>query len=267
MEFELRAVRPIQPPAAYVGGKKILARRLAERIGQSPHGIYAEAFVGMGGVFLKRERVPKVEVLNDASRDVATLFRVLQRHHQAFLDMLRWQLASRADFDRLRAQDPETLTDLERSARFLVLQRLAFGGKVTGRTFGVATDQPARFDLRRLEPVLEALHDRLNGVWIECLDWREFIRRWDRPETLFYLDPPYWGSEDVYGRGLFAQTDFQALSDALKSLRGRFILSLNDTPEIRAIFAWAHIEEVTLTYFLPGRGGKAGAREVIITGG
>ena len=120
--------------------------------------------------------------------------------------------------------------------------------------------------MRKLGPVLEALHERLAGVWIECLPWAAFLARWDRPHTLFYLDPPYWGAERFYGREAFKREEFGALATALKGLRGRFILSLNDVPEVRELFAWATIEPVELTYFLPGKGGQAGARELIITG-
>ena len=261
----MESVRPISPVAGYIGGKKQLARTLVEKIGAIEHTVYAEAFVGMGGVFLRRPSRPKVEAINDASRDVATFFRVLQRHYQAFLDMLRWQLASRAEFERLNAQDPETLTDLERAARFLYLQRLSFGGKVASRSFGIDTNGPARFDITRLQPLLEGAHDRLAGVWIECLPWHEFIRRWDRPGTLFYLDPPYWGTEHFYGRGLFGREEFEQLSAALQRLQGRFILSLNDVPEVRELFAWASIETVELSYQAGGGGNTKRARELIIT--
>jgi DNA adenine methylase len=260
------SVRPISPVAGYVGGKKQLAGRLVERINAIEHTTYAEAFVGMGGVFLRRTGRPKAEVINDASREVATFFRVLQRHYQAFLDMLRWQLSSRAEFERLNAQDPETLTDLERAARFLYLQRLSFGGKVANRSFGAAMAQPARFDVTRLVPLLEAAHDRLAGVWIECLPWQEFIRRWDRPGTLFYLDPPYWGTEHFYGRGMFGRDEFEQLSRILRGLQGRFILSLNDVPEVREMFAWATIETVELSYQAGGAGHTKRARELIISG-
>ncbi len=84
-----------RPVAPYIGGKRNLARRLADRIEAIPHDLYAEPFVGMGGVFLARRRAAPIEVINDISTDVATLFRILQRHYQAFLDMLRWQLTSR----------------------------------------------------------------------------------------------------------------------------------------------------------------------------
>jgi DNA adenine methylase len=259
-----RKVEPVRPPAGYVGGKKQLARLLVAAIEETPHSLYAEPFVGMGGVFLRRRLAPKVEAINDASRDVVTLFRVLQRHYHAFMDMLKWQVASRAEFERLAAMDPDTLTDLERAARFIYLQRLAFGGKVAGRSFGIDTNTPARFDVSKLAGSLAEIHERLAGVWIECLPWEEFLRRWDRPGTLFYVDPPYWGSEHYYGRDLFKPADHERLAAALKGLHGRFILTLNDVPEIRALYRWARLEEASLTYTASGAGTPA--RELIIRG-
>jgi DNA adenine methylase len=259
------SVIPVNPVAGYVGGKKQLARTIISRIDAIEHELYAEPFVGMGGVFLRRSTRPKVEVINDVSQDVATFFRVLQRHYQAFLDMLKWQVTSRAEFARLAAQDPATLTDLERSARFLYLQRLSFGGKVASRSFGMATTAPARFDITRLVPMLEAVHERLAGVWIDCLGWEAFIERWDRPKTLFYLDPPYWGTEHYYGRDLFGRADFERLSAALQRLQGRFILSLNDVPEVRELFAWASIETVELSYQAGGADHTKRVREVVIS--
>ncbi len=263
----MESVNPVNPVAGYVGGKKQLARTIISRIGAIEHELYAEPFVGMGGVFLRRPSRPKVEAINDASQDVATFFRVLQRHYQAFLDMLKWQVTSRAEFARLAAQDPTTLTDLERSARFLYLQRLSFGGKVAGRSFGIDTAGPARFDITRLVPLLEAVHERLAGVWIDCLGWETFIQRWDRPKTLFYRDPPDWGTEPCYGRGLLEQSDFERLSTALQHLQGRIILSLNDVPEVRELFAWAAIETVELSYQAGGAGQTKRVREVVISGG
>jgi DNA adenine methylase len=216
-------------------GKRNLARRLVERINAVPHTLYAEPFVGMGGIFFRRDQRPKCEVINDWSDDVATFFRILQRHYVPFMDMLRWQITSRAGFDRLRRQDPSTLTDLERAARFLYLQRLAFGGRSRPATSGC---RPAAGSLRRCQgrPLLEAAHERLTGVVIEHLPWSDFITRYDRPGTLFYLDPPYYGSEGDYGAPLFDRSQFTAMADQLRTLKGRFILSLNDHPEVRRIF-------------------------------
>lgn len=117
----LVAARPALPVAPYLGGKRNLARVVIERLGMIPHATYAEPFVGMGGVFLRRPFRAPAEVINDISQDVTTLFRVLQRHYVAFLDMMRFQLTSRTEFERLCAENPDTLTDLERAARFLYL--------------------------------------------------------------------------------------------------------------------------------------------------
>lgn len=250
--------------APYLGGKRRLAGRVIDRLRATPHACYVEPFVGMGGVFLRRDWRARAEVINDISRDVATLFRVLQRHYEALMDMLRWQLTSRADFDRLRAASADTLTDLERAARFLFLQRAAFGGKVVGRNFGVSPGAPARFDVTKLGPMLEAVHDRLAGVVIECLPWPELLRRYDRPETLFYLDPPYWGCEEDYGEGVFSQADFEALAKALAGLRGGWLLSLNDVPGVRRVFGRFAIEAVETSYSIGGGAGRGKVGEVLI---
>ena len=163
--------------------------------------------------------------------------------------------------------NPETLTDLERAERFLYLQRIAFGGKVSGRNFGVARDRPGRFNLTTLEPMLEDLHSRLAGVVIECLDFGSFITRYDGPGTFFYLDPPYAGSEGTYGKALFAPTDFQRLADQLVTLQGRFLLSINDTPEIRATFSRFRVEEVTTSYTIGTTSDRSSnRRELLIFG-
>lgn len=264
-EAHLNAVVPALPPAPYFGGKRLLAKRLIERINATPHTLYAEPFVGMGGVFLRRDHRPKTEVINDLSKDVANLFRILQRHYPQFMDVLRFQLTTRADFYRLIETNAETLTDLERAARFLYLQRTAFGGKISGRNFGTTRTGPARFDLNKLEPMLADIHERLSSVVIECLPYGEFIQRYDRPGALFYLDPPYWGCEGDYGKGQFERADFERLAAILYSLKGTFILSINDTPEVRATFAAFRLEPVPVRYSVAGAHKGREFPELIIT--
>lgn len=265
-EYTLTPVEPTRPLAPYIGGKRQLAKRLVALINSIQHTTYAEVFVGMGGVFLRRDQRPKAEIINDWSEDVSTFFRVVQHHYVAFLDMLRFQITTRANFEKLLALEPSSLTDLQRSARFLYLQRLAFGGKVTGKTFGVVLDGPARFDVTKVGPMIEAVHDRLSGVVVERLPWSDFIRRYDRPGTLFYLDPPYYGSEGDYGRDLFDRGQFEAMAQQLRGIRGRFILSLNEHPEVRRIFAGFTFREERLSYSVGGNGNAKPVGEVIITG-
>lgn len=263
-------MRPVQPtgtPAAYIGGKRNLAKRITALIETIPHTTYAECFVGMGGIFLKRRLAPASEVINDFSGDVATLFRILQRHYTPFMEMLRYQVTSRREFDRLKASDPATLTDLERAARFLYMQRLAFGGKVSGQNFGVSPGMAGRFNVTKIAPLLEDIHERLAGVVVENLRWQAFIARYDRPGVLFYLDPPYYDGENDYGADMFSRAEFAEMADILSKLKGRFIMSINDRPEIRELFGAFTIQQVELTYSLAGGHHAKTARELIIVGG
>lgn len=261
----LSSVKPVLPVAPYLGGKRILAKRLVDRISAVPHRVYAEPFVGMGGVFFRRKTRPKKEVINDINMEVVLLFRWLQRHYQQVLDALRWQICSRAEFQRLVDADVTKLTELERVARFLYLQKTSFGGKIVGQSFGITRENPARFDLTKLVPMLEDVHERLCGVDIECLSYEKFIGIYDTAETLFYLDPPYFGGEKDYGSGVFSVDDYGRLKGLLETIKGRFILSINDRPEIRDIFAGFDFEEVGLNYRISGK--PTAAKELIISNG
>lgn len=259
----LNPVKPVLPIAPYLGGKRNLAKKIVPILDATPHTTYAEPFVGMGGIFLRRRMQPRAEVINDFGRDVSNLFRILQRHYPQFIEFLRFQLTTRAEFERLSDTNPETLTDLERAARFLYLQRTAFGGKVSGKNFGVAKDRPGRFNLTSLEPMLEDLHSRLAGVVIECLDFADFIRRYDGAGTLFYLDPPYWGCENDYGKDMFTRADFDRLAEQLRGIEGRFVMSINDVPEIREAFQGFHLSEVTTSYTV-GKNDRSNSRPELL---
>jgi DNA adenine methylase len=152
-------------------------------------------------------------------------------------------------------------TDLERAGRFLYLQRLAFGGKVAGRNFGVDTNGPSRFDVTKLGPLLDEIHERLASVVTDCLPWADFL---DSATTLFYLDPPYWGSETNYGAIVFMRADFIRMPARLSSIAGRFILSVNDVPQMRAVFARFGIERVSTRCTVAG-GKWSDVAEIIVT--
>ncbi len=260
-------VSPVRPPIPYIGGKRNLAKELIPLIQATPHDVYAEAFVGMGGVFFRRTVVPKSEVINDGSRDVATFFRVLQRHFPQFMDTLKFQITSRAEFERLNQVEPDTLTDLERSARFLYLQTLSYGGKVAGRTFGVDPSRSGRFNVTILAQRLADLHERMAGVVIECLDFEPFIRRYDTAGTLFFCDSPYVGTEDYYDAGLFQEESLWRLAATLKSIKGRFIATNLDHPKVRDAFQGCEIRTVGTTYTAGGQGRSKQVTEAVIIGG
>lgn len=256
-------VKPAAPVAPWLGGKRHLATRIIARIEALDHKTYIEPFTGMGGVFLRRRLKPRLEVANDLNGEIINLFRILQRHYPQLLEVMRFQISSRKEFERLRVCRPETLTDLERAARFLYLQRLGFGGKVDS-VFGVSATTGPRFSMARLEIILEEARERLDGVVLECLDWAEVIERYDSPASLFYLDPPYFGGESDYGKDMFSREQFERMAEVLGRIKGAFIMSINDAPEIRELFRDFEMEEVSLNYSIASSGGTE-ARELILS--
>ncbi len=244
----------------YIGGKSKLAQAI---IGHFPeHKCYVEVFAGAANVFFRKEP-SHTEVLNDINSDLITLYRVVKHHLEEFYRQLKWLLVSRDEFERFQQIPPETLTDIQRAARYYYLAKTSFGGRVAGQSFGYAPSSPPRFNLMRIEEDLSAAHLRLSRVYIENLSYGEILKRYDRPYSLFYLDPPYYNNEDDYGKGIFGKPDFPLLSETLAKIDGRFILSINDVPEIRHIFSGFDIIPVTTHYTL-GKGNKTKANELII---
>lgn len=254
----------VAPLAPYLGGKFRLSKRIIDKIEQIPHTIYAEPFVGMGGIFLRRKQIPKAEAVNDINGELVNLYRIVRRYPDTLYKETEFLFASRQEFERLLKTPPETLTDIERAARFLYLQSQAFGGKVTGQSFGVSIDRPARFDFVKLNDRVRAVGGRLASVTIEQQDFETFIKHYDSKGTLFYIDPPYWGNETDYGKGVFTRADFERLHNCLTGIKGRFILSLNDVQPIRDLFKNFTLESVPVTYSINNNGTKH-TQELIIS--
>lgn len=251
----------IRPPlSGWIGGKSQLARRIIETMPE--HKCYCEVFAGAAWVLFKKPE-SAVEIINDRSSDVVNLYRVIQHHLEEFVRQFKWQLVSREEWKRLNSVPPEALTDIQRAAQFYYLQRLSFGGKVAGRSYGTATTHPPRLNLLRIEEELSAAHLRLSRVWVDNLDFEACIKRHDRDHTFFYFDPPYFGVEGYYGKELFNRADFQRLATLLSSIKGKFLLSINDTPEIREMFAAFEMDVEDVTYSC-GKGSRPKVGELLI---
>ena len=249
----------------WFGGKHLLAKAINRHIETIPHTCYVEPFAGAAHVFFRREPV-RTEVLNDINRDLVTLYRVLKNHLDEFLRQFDWMLVSRDEFNRQLKMDPDTLTDIQRAARFYYLQKCRFGGMLDTKSFGTSTTGKPRLNMVAMREQLAEVQQRLAQVYVENLTWQNCLTRYDRPHTLFYIDPPYWGHEADYGKGIFGREDFADMAGILAGIQGNFILSLNDTPEVRATFAPFHMLEVQTNYTAGGKPGTSRkAQELLIS--
>lgn len=244
-----------------MGGKRRLAAQIIELFPE--HSCYVEPFAGAAAIFFTKAPV-KTEVLNDINGDLVNLYRVLQHHLEEFIRQFKWALSSREVYRWAQQTPPAVLTDIQRAARFFYLQKLSFGGRVEGQTFGTATTAPARLNLLRIEEDLSAAHLRLNGVFVEQLPWEACVTRYDRAHTLFFMDPPYWGTE---GYGVpFGLEQYDRMAELMRSIKGRAVVTVNDHPEMRRAFAGFPMRRCSINYSvgLPGTARKA-AGELLIT--
>lgn len=241
--------KPILP---WMGGKRRLAKHILPKF--QSHAAYVEPFCGGAAMFFMKEP-SKVEVINDAHGELVNLYRVVKHHLEEFLRQFKWALVSRQEYLWNQAMKPETLTDIQRAARFFYLQKLAFGAKVAGQTFGTSATTPPRLNLFRLEEDISAAHLRLARATIEHLDWYRCCEKYDRPGTLFYLDPPYWGTAG-YGRD-FEFQEYERMAEFAQSSKGQVIISVNDVPEMRRAFEGLTVESTEIRYTVGGAGKAA----------
>lgn len=246
------------PIIPWLGGKRRLADLLLGRF--PPHSCYVEVFAGGAALYFLRHPA-EVEVINDVNGDLVNLYRVVKHHLEEFVRQFKYALSSRQIFKWTQDTPPEVLTDVQRAARFFYLQQQAFGGRVQGQTWGTATTAPA-INLLRIEENLSAAHLRLASAYIEQLDWATCLDRYDRPHTLFYMDPPYWETE---GYGVpFEWSQYELMAAKLRQLKGKAIISLNDHPDIRQCFEGFGMESLAIDYTVGGGANRAERQELII---
>ncbi|EHS5757918.1 DNA adenine methylase [Citrobacter sp. Cpo032] len=247
------------PIVPWIGGKRRLARHILPLF--PAHTCYVEPFCGAAALYFLK--VPsKTEVINDINGELVNLYRVVKHHLEEFVRQFKWALVSRQIYKWLQDTPEETLTDIQRAARFYYLQKQAFGGKVADHTFGTSTTSAPRFNLLRIEEELSMAHLRLSRTLIEHLDWHQCIARYDRPHTLFYCDPPYWGTE---GYGVdFGLENYDHIAELARNIKGKMIISVNDIPEMRQAFNDLNIQTVDISYNLKVTGKATQRKELVI---
>lgn len=248
--------KPIIP---WMGGKSRLAKHILPLF--PDHKCYVELFAGGAALFYKKEPV-KVEVLNDLNGELVNLYRVAKHHLEEFVHQFNFALASRQMYEWEKMKVPETLTDIQRAARFYYLQKLAFGGKVTGQTYGTSTTAPPKIRLDDVGADLAASWQRISQANIEHLDWHKCATKYDRPHTLQYFDPPYW---DTAGYGVeFPWEQYEKMAMFMSTMKGKGVMSINDHPDIRVLFRNFRIKSVPVTYTVGGGAKQVKRKELII---
>lgn len=238
----------------WIGGKKLLRKEIIVRFPEK-YGRYVEVFGGAGWVLFGLDPKPgRMEVYNDANGDLVNLFRCIKYHADAVQQELDWLLQSRETFMQCLSQRGET--DIQRAARYFYQIKESFGCDT--RTFATAPKP-----LINATAYLVKVRERLQHVVIENLDFERLLKVYDRPDALFYLDPPYHGTEKYY-QADFSDSDHQRLRDVLRTVKGKWVLSYNDDEYIRGLYGDYRIEGIERNNTLSGDTNSRKYKELII---
>ena len=215
---------------AWVGGKKALRDEILARFPRN-YKRYIEVFGGAGWVLFHKPPGNDFEVFNDFNGNLVNLYRCVREQPEALRNELRYMLNSRLDFEYMKGMlhSRAVLPDVRRAAYYYALIRYSYAAGTS--TFG---SQPHA--MWNNFPLIESAAGRLQKVVIENKDCVKLIRQYDRPESFFYCDPPYYNADQYYEAVSSDGFDHAGLADALLGIKGKFLLSYNDCPEIRALY-------------------------------
>ena len=238
---------------SWIGGKKLLRKKILEQFPEE-YGRYIEVFGGAVWVLFGKEE-KGMEVYNDVNSNLINLYRCVKYHPEALQKELDGVLMSRElFFDAI--QDIKGLTDIQRAARFFISIKESYG--TTLDSFGVRPK-----NMRKAVEFLKEASKRLDKVVIEHLDFEHLIRTYDREDSLFYLDPPYYDTEKYYP-DRFLPEDHDRLRNTLRNIKGKFILSYNDCREIRNLYDGYKMLEIDRSDNLRTKSGIRRYKELII---
>lgn len=225
-------------PIPRVGGKRLLRKTICDSFPSAEKfDRYIEVFGGAAWVLLYKDKHAQLEVYNDADGNLVNFMRCIKYHSGELRREIDGIYNSREMFfDAIEQLNCRGFTDIQRAARYFIKIRLSFGSK--GQQFGCTTKP-----LQKSADYLSTVSERLKSVVIEHKNYDNLIKVYDRPTAFFYLDPPYYGTEDMYDV-IFTKEDHLKLKQHLSNIKGLFLLSYNDDPFIRELYKDFNIEAV-----------------------
>lgn len=255
----------MESPFGWPGGKHKLKKTLLAAIPR--HKAYVEVFAGSAKLLFAKE-ASGWEIINDINDDLVNFFRVAKHRPSELAERLEHDIIAAGRFTELKQEKPRS--EIERALQFAYLTWFSFGSK--GEHFASTTIQqlcrakaPVRRSLIRVRTLLADVAERLRHVLVESRDFADCIQRYDCRETFFYCDPPY---TDFAPNGRYKPLGERnrELFKLLAGVKGKFLLSFDDSAEIRALckqFSF-RVTRVKVPYSLAKKGITVGS-EVLIS--
>jgi Site-specific DNA methylase len=255
-------------PIKWVGGKSKMVAKLVPIFPE--HKGYVEVFGGAGWMLFGKER-SKWEVLNDLDNNLMNLWEVIKNNKDDFISSFDFTLISRKTFNDYKEiyKNKQYIDKIHQAHILYYLLKAGVGASLPdggGCGFGIAKDS-SRLRLEDIESDINTAHERLKKVIIENRDFSDIIKSYDSTDTFFYLDPPYRNtSRSSYPVGKFGDEMYQKLSESVRNLKGKFLLTINDDEYIRELFKDFNIMNHEVYYSVcKTDNGRQAFSELIIT--
>ncbi len=250
----------LRPPITRMGGKSKLRNKIISLIPK--HICYVELFFGAGWVYFGK-KPSQVEVINDIESELINLFRMIKYHAPEIERMLEYEFSGRDIFTEYKNYTVECITEIHRAVRFLYLISQSFAGK--GGTYGYSTIGKPKPHIFYKDGVLAKLKERLSNTYVENLSFEKVIEKYDRMDTLFFADPPYLGTAGYTHEHEFEEKEHLLLMNSLRSIKGKFLLTINDHPQVREWYRGYNIQNTEVNYSISReRKARKKYRELII---
>lgn len=263
----LYAPTKLKAPFGWVGGKSKLAKDIVALM--PPHRRYIEVFAGGLSVLYAKpslrdileqrkqerqerlinkqsrvadsfneaissinERIDKYsEIINDINGDLINLHTIIKTRPQSLRQELSTMLYSREIFENIKKGKIQARNAIQRAAFYYYMLSYSFSSR--GVSFAMAKNRHAK----NLYKDFSVFSKRLRNVCIENMDFERLMQEYDHEHALFYLDPPYVGTENYYKtKEKFGVREHRKLADILKNIKGKFMLSYNDCELIRELY-------------------------------
>lgn len=248
----------LKPPISRMGGKSKLRKTIISMIPQ--HKCYVEPFFGAGWVYFGKDK-SKVEVINDVDGELTNLFKMIKYHAEELRRLMVYEICSRDKFAQYINLNTDSLTEIQRAIRFIYLLSQSFASR--GNNFGYGTTSRPNPQIFDTDDLLK-LKERLRNTYIENLSFEEIFKRYDRPHSFFFCDPPYYKTAGYKDK--FTEGDHIKLRDILSNIKGKFLLTINDDERIREWYQDFNIVETEVSYSVSKDvKGRREFKELIIT--
>lgn len=242
-------------PFSWNGGKNRQRNNIYRIIKDVERSGFVEIFGGSGAIMLGKPEEP-CEVYNDINRLLVAFFRVLKSKKKAaelkrlcdlspparvFYNEMRDVARAYVANDAVAVSSSKAVANLSEfpddvAAAFAIFycQNFSFGGKYLD-SFCVSLGRGLAPTYRAKVDLIDDFVQRFKNVTVENMDWAECLKRYDRPDVLLYLDPPYeCATADAYESG-WTSNETRAFVDAVAAARGKIVVSCYDTPDFQKL--------------------------------